>query len=146
MKSQKGITLISLTIYIIVIVILVGMMSIVSRYFYSNVDDISNNVEPLTEYTKFSSYITDDINHDNIEVLECKTEDDGNSSYIVFNNGAQYTFLKRNKSIYRNKVKICRWVENCVFENSVKDGKNMVTILVKLENMETKNMQFILKN
>ena len=70
MKSQKGITLISLTVYIIVMTIVVGTVSLISSHFYTNIRDSVNTVEPLTQYTKLNSFITEEINRPNIKVLE----------------------------------------------------------------------------
>ena len=36
MKSQKGVTLISLTIYVIVMAIVVGILSVITTFFYHN--------------------------------------------------------------------------------------------------------------
>lgn len=38
MKSQKGVTLISLTVYIIAFTVLLGIVITVSNFFYKNVD------------------------------------------------------------------------------------------------------------
>ena len=40
MKSQKGITLISLTIYVIVMAAVIGVVGIISTFFYSNMNDV----------------------------------------------------------------------------------------------------------
>ena len=40
MKSDKGITLISITIYVIVMAIVVGVVAIISTFFYSNMNAI----------------------------------------------------------------------------------------------------------
>ena len=140
MKSQKGITLISVTIYVIGMTVLIAIISIISSYFYSNVDLTSKNIDPLVEYTKFNSYFTEAINHDNIKVLECK------ENYVAFDNGKQYTFIPENKGIYENKVKICRNAEYCKFDYSIKNGKNVVEVTVKITNGEEKTIQYTLKN
>ena len=48
MKSQRGITLTSLTIYIIGITIVVAIVSMISGHFYSNTYHVVGNVNPLT--------------------------------------------------------------------------------------------------
>lgn len=73
MKSQKGITLISLTIYVIALAIVVGVVAIISTFFYKNVNSVDDNVNPVTEYTKFNSFFTDEVNRNGIKVLECGT-------------------------------------------------------------------------
>ena len=103
MKSQKGITLISLTIYVIVMAIVVGVIAIVSTFFYTNMNDSTQEIDPITEYTKFNSFFSDEVNHSNLKIIDCGTTDNG-QNYIAFDNGVQYTYISGNKGIYRNKV------------------------------------------
>ena len=140
MKSQKGITLISLTVYIIVMVIVVATLTIISNFFFSNMKTASKNINPLTEYTKFTTFFTDEVNHSNIKVLDCQND------YVVFDNGVQYTFVKDNKGIYRNKIKICRDVENCNFAYEIKNGKSVVTVAIQMEGINEKAVTYTLKN
>lgn len=141
MKSQEGITLISLTIYIVVMVIVIAMISVISGYFYSNIDEVSDTIDPLIEYTKFNSFFTDEVNHSNIRVLECLQ----NGNYIVFDNGVQYTFIAENKGIYRNKVKICKEVESCTFDYQIQNGKNVVVVKLKIGTDKERNVTYTLK-
>ena len=55
MKSQKGVTLISLTIYIIAMTIVIAVVSRLTMFFYSNTTDI-RDVDPITEYTTFNTH------------------------------------------------------------------------------------------
>ena len=153
MKSQKGITLMSLTIYVIAMVIVVAIVSVISGYFYKNINAVSDTIDPMTEYMKFNSFFTDEANHKNIKILECKTKFKENveangveNSYVVFDNGVQYTFIEENKGIYRNKVKISRDVENCKFTCMVQNGKNVVEVKIKMENASEKTVTYTLKN
>ena len=152
MKSEKGVTLISLTVYVIVMAIVVSIVAVISSYFYTNTQDINESIDPITEYTKFNTFFSDEVNHENIKVLECKTSyenpDDINSniisSYIVFDNGVQYTFLSENNGVYRNKVKICSGVENCNFQYEIKNGKAVVKVIFKVKD-KVRESTFTLK-
>ena len=129
MKKQKGVTLISLTIYIIAVVIVISMITVISRYFYKNITYSSRNVDPMVEYTKFNSFFTEETNLAEIEVFDSKTTTDENKvSYVVFNNGIQYTYISQNKGIYRNKVKIARNIDDCEFKIGQSDGKTTITV------------------
>ena len=139
MKSQKGISLISLTIYVIALTIIVAMVSVISSYFYKNMNSSTDTINPLTEYTKFNSFFSDEVNHSNIKVLECK------ENYIVFDNYVQYTFIPENKAIYKNKVKICAEVESCKFEYNINNGKDVVSVKIKIGTQEEKNVDYTLK-
>ena len=62
MQSEKGITLISITIYVIVMLIVVSVITILTQYFYKNVDVNSVNEDFNQQYTKFNSYFSEEIN------------------------------------------------------------------------------------
>ncbi len=140
MESQKGITLISLTIYVIAMVIIVAIVAVITRFFYTNMNAASNTINPLTEYTKFNSFFTDEVNHSNIKIEECK------ENYIVFDNGVQYTFIPENKGIYRNQVKIANEVQSCVFEYKIKNGKTVVSVALQIGTDVVKEIDYTLKN
>ncbi len=137
MRSQKGITLTSLVVYVIGLALVVGIMAVITTNFYKNVNNNISSIDPINEYTKFSSYFTNEANQYNIKVLECKQTDEQN--YIVFDNGVQYTFVKQNKGIYQNKIKICKDVEECTFTTGIKNGNDIVTVKMKIGDKEYQN-------
>lgn len=143
MKSQKGVTLISLTIYIIAMSIVIGILATVTTFFYKDIKDVNIDIDPITQFTNFNSFFTDEVNNSNLRVVECGT--DSNQNYIVFSNGVQYTYVPENKGIYRNKVKICRNVENCIFSETIKNGKSVITVDFKSENKE-RTINYTLQN
>ena len=64
MKSERGITLISVTVYIIAITILIGVITVISRYFYTNTKSVSQSIDPVTQFTKFNTFFSDEVNHE----------------------------------------------------------------------------------
>ena len=56
MKSQKGITLISLTIYVIVMAIVIGVIAIVTGVFFKSLQQSNFYTDPIAEYTAFNSF------------------------------------------------------------------------------------------
>lgn len=139
MKTEKGVTLISLTIYIIGMTIVIAVISVVSGYFYKNYNTTSKKIDYVTEYTRFNSFFADEANHSNIKVLDYDID------YIVFDNGVQYTYIPENRGVYRNKVKICNEVENCTFNYEIKNGKAVVKVSLQI-NSKTKETTYTLKN
>lgn len=139
MKSQKGVTLVSLTVYVIVMAIIVGILATITTFFYKNVNDTNAEMDPLTEYTTFNSYFSDEVNHPNIKIVKCgntKDEQGNVQNYIVFSNGIQYTYVSANHGIYRNEVKIGKNIDNCTFEEKIENGKSI--IMVHFESGNTK--------
>ncbi len=128
MRSQKGITLTSLIIYIIVMLITISIISVFSSFFYKNVDEIGNKVEPSAEITRFNSFFVSDINKTtNSKVLECYKSQDLSESYVILEDGTQYTY--KHGGIYRGKVKICDNIYQMYFENQTNEnGKSTVDV------------------
>ena len=122
MKSQKGITIISLTIYLIVMAVVIGIVSLLTTFFYKNVSQSSADIDQMTEYTTFNTYFTDEINQSGIKILECQ------SDYVVFSNGVQYSYIAENKGIYRDRVKICRNIESCSFTQAIQNEKTVIKV------------------
>ena len=134
MKNNKGITLTSLIIYVIGMTIMVATIATLTSFFYKNIDigSISNDT---TQYTKFSSIFSEEINRNNNSVIDCKSLTDG-VSYIIFSSGNQYTFNENSKSIYKNNVKICDNVEMCNFLYTFVDSKYNITVNFKTSTID----------
>ena len=134
MKSESGITLIAATIYIIAFLIIVSGISVVTTYFYNNVDIVGEDVQNSEQYTKFNSFFAEEVNLlDNsvVDVGEINDEN-GKVTYILFASNNQYTYVQANKAIYRNKVKVCSDVTNCTFSSQV-DDTNKTKVTVNIE-------------
>lgn len=143
MKSEKGITLTYLIIYVVLLILVVSTLSIVSTHFYSNTKYLMDNGKYVSQFDKFNMYFIEDVKN-NKETYSVE------SNKIVFEDGTIYTYSE--KSIYRNKVELCRNIENCTFSKLEETDDNNFTkkiINVKLsiagENkFETEN-NYVLK-
>lgn len=124
MKSEKGVTLTSLIIYVIAMSIIIATVATITNYYYGNIKGLSKRTEVSKEYTKFSSYLINEINEKNNHVLTEML--DSNKEKIIFSNGNQ--FLYTNNAIYFNKIKICKDVTSCQFEYDESNNKIKVTI------------------
>ncbi len=139
--NNKGITLTSLIIYIIGMAIVIGIVSTITSFFYKNINITDINNDTSTQYTKFSSIFSDEINKENNAIIECKTSEINGKkiSYIIFSSGNQYTFNEENNCIYKNKVKICENIDECYFSYIFRDSKYLITVNFKTGNMNLTN-------
>lgn len=118
MREEKGITLISLIIYIILLIVVVGILSTISQHFYSNTSYITDMGKYASEFNKFNMYFIEDIkNNSNIYSID--------ANKIVFEDGTIYTYS--NQAIYRNKVEICSNIYSCIFSNKEEIDENNFT-------------------
>ena len=101
MKNSKGITLISLIVYVVGMTLVVALIATITSFFYKNINVGDINTDNTTQFTKFSSVFSDEINREDNAVIDCKTytENSIKISYIIFSSGNQYTFKKENNSI-----------------------------------------------
>ena len=56
MKSQKGVTLVALVIYIIVFTIVISILSVISSFFFSNVNFVKEQANYAPEFNKFNMF------------------------------------------------------------------------------------------
>lgn len=139
MKSEKGISLVSLIVYILAMAILTGILTVITNFFYSDMLNTETDVDVIVEYTKFNSYFSEEVNKSNIKVIESA------SDYIVFNNGVQYTYVLQNNAIYRNKVEICKGIQHCTFLEKIVNGNTVIEVTIAIGN-DVKTVTYTLKS
>lgn len=131
MKQNKGITIMSLIVYVIAMTIAIGIIATISTRFYANVNELNVQTQSVGTYTKLNSFITNEINtKNNTPIYPSKGE--GDDSYCIFSQtNNQYTF--QDNSIYLNNIKICANIESCTFSYN---DDNELTITYKTQNGE----------
>ena len=129
MKNNKGITLISVTIYIVVLVLIIGVISNFTKYFYRNTDEIVIDNNTSTQYSKLMSYIIDDINSGNVMDITVRQVQGSNENisymnlYLANQTIHQYSYdADENKISYiqvdssgnsNKKIILCNNVNSC---------------------------------
>lgn len=138
MKKEDGITLTSIIIYILALLIVIGVIAALTSYFYKNIDIEGESKLTNSQFTKFNSFFTEEINQNGIEVVEVGENE--NVCYITFSNKTTYTFSKPNKSIYINEMKICTNIDNCTFSSEKNNSKYKITVNFKSGEFERKTI------
>ena len=149
MRTEKGVTLITVTIYIIVMLIMISIITVLTSYFYKNVDIQSISQNFNQQYTKFNSYFVKEVNKRGNKVVDIQSvsipqDEEENAetntsqqNYIVFSSGNQYTYIPKNQGIYMNKVKIAQNITGCTFAtHKEENGKTIVTVTILGDNFE----------
>lgn len=123
MKSNKGITLTSLVIYIICLVIVIGLMSSFTGYFFKNTNEVTINQNADEQYTKFLSYITKDVNTDDLIYVKTGVN---NADCIIFKfeTGIEHQYVFANGNIYYISIENQNEKKITMCENVVKSANN----------------------
>ncbi|MBR4111255.1 MAG: hypothetical protein IKK43_06200 [Clostridia bacterium] len=113
MKSNKGISLVSLSVYVIVAAIVVGILTFMNANFFSKISDLTEKTEIINEHLKFVSVFLKDAKNSE-KVVEYS------ATRIKFLNNVTYEIKVMeekeedysNYAIYRDNVKICEGITN----------------------------------
>ena len=136
MKSQKGITLVSLVVYVIVMMIVLGVIGTIITNFYQNTDTIQADTEDIVQFNKFNTYFLKQIKS------KGNTVDSITDNYILFKSGNSFSFT--NNKIYYNDIQICNGVQEfTILSGKNGDGidKSIVFVNINFENF-TKAMNY----
>ncbi len=119
MKNEKGITLISLVVYIILMTFVVAGVTAITTNLYSNVSEIDKDAKGTVAWSKVNMIILNDIKNEGVTVGECS------KSKLVLKNvpnkdgiTKDVTYLLYNEGLYRDNVKICGNVKSGWFQSS----------------------------
>ena len=126
MRTQKGITLVSLVVYIVIMIMAIGVMSRVSIEFYKNTQALEKDTSDLVEFINFNNYFIKEIKMANNKID--KIAEDGN--YILFKSGNSFS-LKEN-SIFYNNIEISKNVKELQFMYEKDDNGNNITDIVNV--------------
>jgi hypothetical protein len=99
LKSNKGVTLTSLIIYIIGLVIVVALMGTFTGYFYKNVSDVTMKQKAEEQYAKLLSYLTKDVNSDKLKFVQ-SGEDPLDCLIFKYDDGIEHQYIYQDENIY----------------------------------------------
>lgn len=142
-KNNRGVTLLSLIIYILVLTIVLSILTTIVINFDKNKEFIKDQGKYIGELDKFALYFIRDVkSNSNANVTE---------NQVVFSNGSAYKYEKNEKSIYKNKVKIAHNIEYCNFiKKEIKSG-NITKIIINVDiipkgyNINRRTTDYVLK-
>lgn len=142
MKNQKGVTLVSLVVYVVVMTMVIGVMSSIITNFYNNTDTVQGNVGEIVEFNKFNNYFLKEVKTTNNKV------DTVSENYILFSSGNSFSIS--NNSIYYNDIKICKEVQSIQFvlekdDEDVEDAYSIINVTLNFENFN-KTIRYKLEN
>ena len=142
MRKEKGITMISLVVYVAVMTIVIGVMSSIITNFYKNTDTVQGNVQEIVEFSKFNNYFLKEVKSNNNKVDHISDE----NNYILFTSGNSFS-ISDNK-IYYNNIKICDEVQSMQIslgENGDGIDKSIINITLNFESF-SKSISYKLEN
>lgn len=131
MKNEKGVTLMSLIVYIILMTFIVSGVTAITTSFRNNVNEYDTTAKSAVAFTKFNMYLLKDIKAENVTLFGDVQKKEFQLRYTDSNN--QFTYVKysvQNNILYRNNVKICDNVRDAAFSGS----GTTITVALQINN------------
>jgi hypothetical protein len=158
MKSQKGITMISLVLYVASFVAVTAVVAGITTFFYSNMKVMDSNISSNSTYNKFNLYFLNECKKTGVSLYawqnvyvddsgtETITKDtsalaslpvENKTNFITFLNsdGSKNSFIydKDNKILYYNSIKLCDNVNDFQIILNQETGKDVLKILINID-------------
>ena len=108
MKNEKGITLISLVLYVILMTIIVTIVVNITAAFYSSLNEFDRESESAVAFSKFNMYFLNDIKKAGAAIG--KTTD--TSIEVTYMDRPSVVYSIQNKVLYRDSIKICDGIDD----------------------------------
>lgn len=156
MKNQKGITMASLGVYIVVSIIVVATLATIMANYKNSIKTMDNDAEYLSEYNKFNLYFLEEVKKPENSSMERANsigtkENEYNS--IKFKTGNEFMYKIKEEILYLNKstgekIKLIKNVKKCTFEFSEIDpeanGKNVIRVDIQIGETTPKEYNYVL--
>lgn len=156
MKSQKGITMASLGVYIVVSIIVVATLATIMANYKNSIKTMDNDAEYLSEYNKFNLYFLEEVKKPENSSMERANsigtkENEYNS--IKFKTGNEFMYKIQEEILYLNKstgekIKLIKNVKKCTFEFNDIDheanGKNVIRVNIQIGETTPKEYTYVL--
>lgn len=136
MKKENGVTLVSLVVYVIAMIIVLGIMNSIITNFYNNTSTVQGNVQEIVYFNKFNTYFLKEVKSYNNKVD--KIED----NYILFTSGNSFSISEGR--VYYNNIKLCDNAQSLQFALE-QDTENIINVTLRFKNF-SKSITYKLEN
>lgn len=144
MKSEKGITLTSLVIYVISIAIIMSIVATITVYFNKNIKEIRSNANNSNTITRVNEYMLNDVKNS----TSADISQDGKTLTFNLKNGNQIKYYIKTKGIYREKVKLCSNIDNTTnFQKEEIYNNTKIILQLNLKDVnQQKTLEYVITN
>lgn len=144
MKSEKGITLTSLVVYVISITIIMSIVATITIYFNKNTKEIRKNANNSNTITRVNEYLLNDVKNS----ISADISQDTKILTLNKKNGQQVKYYIKSSGIYREKVKLCSNTKNTTnFQKEEIYNKTIIKLELNLQDLnEGRILEYVITN
>ena len=141
MRNEKGITIISLILYIILLTFAIAGMSAITSAFYSNINQVEADSKSSVAFAKINMVMLNDVKSEDAELII-----DESSQYRLNLEvqGEPVIYRIQNDALYRNNVKICDKIRSASFLAEKTDTKSTIIIDMTIDKQK-RRLSYVLE-
>lgn len=149
MKNQKGITMASLGVYIVVSIIVVATLATIMANYKNSIKTMDDDAEYSSEYSKFNLYFLEEAKKQENQTAPKITTVDNDYNSIEFKTENEFKYDIQKEILFLNKstgekIKLIKNVKKCTFKLSTSNGKNIVTVEIQIGDTSQKELKYVL--
>ena len=142
MKSQKGITMVSLAIYIALIFIAIAMLATITANIQNSVTNVNDSGDKMAEVNKFNMYFIQETKNEENSIEEIT------ATRIVFSSGKEFYYDSQSKSIKlidgTKTIEIAKNIDSCIFTKKLDNGKDVITVHITPQGLNQITNDYVL--
>ena len=130
-KNSRGITLITLVIYIVLTTITLGAVATITAHFRRNVDNVNVQSVNDVEFDKLNLQLLRETKTDN-NLIDAENSTTTSIKFVGTNN--IYTYDNQEKALYlNNKIKVAEHIQSIEFILNTIDGGQGLFVKVNID-------------
>lgn len=138
-RNTKGITLVSLVIYVVIMLMLIAIIAVFKNNIDENIDSMGEYTSLVPKINKVHMYMLDEVNLKDNKVLKRNSS----GSYIEFSSGNSYMFS--DGSLYKNSVKVLSDIIGGSFKVETENNNEVLYVNLSLgDELQDKQLKYVM--
>lgn len=138
-RNTKGITLVSLVIYVVIMLMLIAIIAVFKNNIDENIDSMGEYTSLVPKINKVHMYMLDEVNLKDNKVLKRNSS----GSYIEFSSGNSYMFS--DGSLYKNSVKVLSDIIGGSFQVETENNNEVLYVNLSLgDELQDKQLKYVM--
>ena len=149
MKSQKGITMVSLILYVASFLVITATIAGITTFFYSNIEILDGSIASNSQYNKFNLYFLNECKKQDNKLLAWRESESSKDivnlsnattiedKFITFKDGQgnknSFIYNPSSNDLYYNSIKLCDQVDDFQIKVDQTTGKSILKIFIKID-------------
>ena len=140
-RNTKGITLVSLVIYVVIMLMLIAIIAVFKNNIDKNIDSMGEYTSLVPQINKVHMYMLDEVNIKDNKVLKRNSS----GSYIEFSSGNSYMFS--DGSLYKNSVEVLSDIIGGSFQVETENNNEVLYVNLSLDDkLQNKQLKYVIKH